>query len=137
MPVKISCSNPGTQYPDHTFFVLCKGNHSGRPMKKPCPNCFAITTENPADADFYFTAVLRLWQCRVFEPLIGGSVIPFIRLREFRGVLTRFLPALYERRDDFTKVVEQVKAIEAREAVIRQQLDLLGQLKIAILRKAI
>ena len=28
------------------FYILCKGLNSGKPLEKPCPNCFCCVCEN-------------------------------------------------------------------------------------------
>jgi len=44
------------------FFILNKGLNSGKPMRKPCPNCFVITaaTEEESQTLFYLCLSLKI-----------------------------------------------------------------------------
>ncbi len=66
------------------FFILNKGLNSGKPLEKPCPNCFVITVKNDEEKEFLFWLCWGLWQSKKFYYLHTGSVIPFIRLNEFK-----------------------------------------------------
>ena len=42
---KVQQYNKKNAYPAFTLFALCKGLNSGKPLEKPCPNCFANYAE--------------------------------------------------------------------------------------------
>ena len=69
------------------FYIQCKGNYSGRPLKKPIPNCFAVYTNNP----LAFEIVYCLFKGKLFEYYIIGSVIPFIRISAVKKILEQYL----------------------------------------------
>ena len=69
------------------FYVLSKGLNSGKPLEKPCPNCFVITVKNDEEKEFLFWLCWGLWQSKKFHHLHTGSVIPFVRLHEFKAFL--------------------------------------------------
>ena len=81
MNFQLKTHKPGEPAP--AFWIQNKGNHAGRPLRKPIPNCFAVYSEEP----YLFEYVYCLWKARLFEPQIIGSVIPFIRKKEMGEVL--------------------------------------------------
>ena len=64
-----------------TFYIQAKGLHAGRPLKNPIRNCFAVQT----DEKHAFESVYVGWVSRQFEPYIGGSVIPFIKIGDVKN----------------------------------------------------
>lgn len=66
-----------------TFYIQAKGNNAGRPLKKPIPNCFAVTTE----IQNAFEIVYCLYRAKVFNFYIIGSVIPFIRIGDVKQLV--------------------------------------------------
>lgn len=119
----------------YSFYVLCKGKNSGRPMAAPCPNCFVVTCSNETKKDFYFTLCFALWKSKSFHIYLTGSVIEFIRISDFKKLLQEHGHRLQNSNGQFFKTVNQVKAIEQKEVLMKQQLQLLGDLKVAMLRQ--
>ncbi len=70
---------PGIAQPKFSFFILNKGNNSGKPLTQPCANCFMAICETEDENEFYYWLCWGLWQAKAFEQLLCGSVIPFIR----------------------------------------------------------
>lgn len=77
--------NPQKQ--PHSFFVLNKGLHSGRPMMRSCPNCFMVTARDTDEMRRLFNYVYIIWRSDKFNPYLVGSVIPFLRIGDFKSVL--------------------------------------------------
>ena len=69
--------------PAGSFYIQSKGLHAGRPLKRPIANCFTVFT----DDDLLFDKVYSMWIGRLFEPVICGSVIPFIRKKDVKDVI--------------------------------------------------
>ncbi len=66
------------------FFILNKGNNSGKPLKEPCPNCYVLTVKTDAEAENLYWIALSLWKSKLWHQYLVGSVIPFIRLNDFQ-----------------------------------------------------
>lgn len=135
--IKITCYNCEKPANAYSFYVLSKGLNSGRPSMAPHVNSFVITCSSDQEKDFYYTLCFALWKSKTFHPLLCGSVVPFLRIDDFKKIIDQTAGQLVTCRDQFTKTVNQVKAIEEKENNIRKQLQLLAQLKIAMLRKYI
>ena len=69
------------------FFILNKGNNSGKPLLAPCPNCFVIQCENESEKEQIYWLSYSLWQSKAFYPLLRGSVIPFVISRDVKSCL--------------------------------------------------
>lgn len=130
---KISTYN-GTHSPNR-FYVLCKGENSGKPMKDPCPNCFSIECNSVDDFNYWFWLSWGLWKSKRFHVYLRGSVIPFIRICDYKALISESSQSIGDRSEKMFKALESMQEIEQREESIRKQLVLFGELKIAIFRK--
>lgn len=79
---KLKTHKPGEPTPQ--FYIQCKGLHSGRPLRKPIPNCFSVYCETPD----LFGYVYALYIGGFFRFYIRGSVVPFITIEETKQLLT-------------------------------------------------
>jgi hypothetical protein len=86
-----------------TFYIQSKGLHSGRPLKNPIPNCFAVITEESQ----LFELVYSLYISKKFERLFIGSVIPFIRIAEAQNLIKTFAPIANKKRLSALAQVDQ------------------------------
>ena len=113
-----------------TFYIQSKGLHSGRPLRKPIPNCFCVETE----MENLYEIVFAMYKGRLFEPLICGSVIPFIRISEVNSLINYTLN-IYNPRH-----AERLKAIEKIEMLLHSmasKIKLYGQMQTAICREVL
>ena len=117
------------------FFILNKGLNSGRPMKKPCPNCFVITTHTKELEESLYYLCLGLQISGYFNFYLKGSVVPFITIDDTRNVLNTALKNY--KKDQWKSKVEKLKKITSYEDNLKQQITVIGQLKLAILRARI
>ncbi len=117
------------------FFILNKGNNSGKPLLSPCPNCFVIITENQEQADRLRTLCYALWRCRAFEPHLHVSVIPFITIRTFRSVLAFHIQIIEQHAADFAQTVQALKLLEEREQNLTKTLRAVSEYKQAFVRQ--
>ena len=122
--------NPHTAF---EIYILCKGLNSGKPLDKPCPNCFVIACSNQQQRDFYYTICFALWKAKYFHQWLTGSVIPFLRIDDFKKQLQCQAENLRSKEPSFSTTVDQIKAIEQKEKQMLQQLVLLQDLKKAML----
>lgn len=123
-------------YHGNHFFVLSKGNNAGRPMDKPCPNCFVIITKCTKEKQLLYWLFAGLWQCGYFRPYLSGSVIPFLRLPELKSII-REARSKVGSYSDYTKTVETLDRLENLQRVIVKQLQLITQVKKQFFRKLV
>jgi len=131
--VKIYTFNPKNPVNEFDIFVLCKGLNSGKPLEKPCPNCFVVACKNQADKDFYTTLLFGLWKIKHFYPYHTGSVIPFIRISDFKQIVKEQANRVSIKPQDFIEDVHKFKLIERKQKQIYEQMALLNDVKRALI----
>jgi hypothetical protein len=78
-------------YTENHFFILSKGLNAGKPLDKPCPNCFVLFAKSEEEKNQLHWLCYGLWQGNLFRPFLTGSVIPFIRLDDLKTVINEAL----------------------------------------------
>lgn len=126
------CRTENGKCEKYHFWVLCKGNNAGKPLQKPCPNCFIVVCDTQAERDFYESLCFSLWKAKIFERELIGSVIPFIRLPEFRQVVNHYARMTQHQPEKVLKLADSVNKAMQYEEVIRQQLAKVRQMQMAI-----
>lgn len=111
------------------FFILNKGNNSGKPLSAPCPNCFVIQFQNEIDKEQVYWLMYSLWQSNAFYPFLRGSVIPFVVLRDVKSCLSAALNKVDENPAQFEKAVAALQSLEAMEKQNKQNLILISKAK--------
>lgn len=110
-------------------YVLSRGKNSGKPLAKPCPNCYAI--QAPPEILSEVRAVAQiLFVSDNLKPLFRGSVIEFVTVKAYRK---QFLALWFSVSPAVVSQAAQALAdLECRQTVIQEQLVLLRQLRKAI-----
>lgn len=107
----IKVYNGTTAEPTETetiFYVQSKGNHAGRPLAKPIPNCWEVRTMRSID----FEILSIVFESRILEPFLRGSVIPFLSLADYKKITFPILEkAIHENRIINTHYL-QIRKIE-------------------------
>ena len=118
------------------FFILNKGLNSVKPLEKPCPNCFIITVKSDEEKEFLFWLCWGLWQSKKFHYLHTGSVIPFIRIDEFKAFLKEQAATAFAEKEQYNKNVKALQQLEQLEKNYKQNLLLIMDAKRAIFQRA-
>jgi hypothetical protein len=119
----------GVVYNMPHFFILNKGNNSGKPLVAPCPNCFIIQCKSEVEKEQIYWLSYSLWQSKAFYPFLRGSVIPFIVLRDVKSILLDGLNKADENPVQFEKAVAALRSLEEMENKFRQNLKLVQDAK--------
>jgi len=127
--VKIITYNPKNQKSDFEFYALSKGLNSGKPLDAPRPNCFVISCRNAQELDIYRSLLFGLWKVKAFHQLLVGSVIPFIRINDFKNFIFEQINYVKDKEQVFTNDIQKVKALEQKERAMYEQLLLISELK--------
>lgn len=110
------------------FYIQVKGYHSGRPLRKPIPNCVAVYSDIPN----LFEIVFLLFKGHEFKGSIIGSVVPFIRLSDLKEVIDK---GIEKQKPENTQLLEQTKAIEELISASESKINLLKSMQVAICRE--
>jgi len=106
-----SVKNQSTQF---EFYILCKGLNSGKPLDKPCPNSYVS---------------FGLWKAKHFHQLLTGSVIPFIRIDEFKKEVATQAEHVSKQRTAYAKTIDKIKLLEQKEKQLQQYLAVIQDVK--------
>lgn len=127
--------SPLSEVKAHSFFILCKGLNSGKPLKDPCTNCFVITAKDEEMKEFLFWLCWGLWQSKQFHYLLTGSVIPFIRIYEFKSLINEMALQSYQAKEKHVQSVQALQKLAALEKQYKQNLLLIQEAKKAIFHR--
>ena len=111
------------------FYALNKGMNSSKPLLLPCPNCFKIEAENEDFKETLYWVSFSLWRSKAFHSFLIGSVIPFIRINDYRQLVSEKAKVVSANPSEFAEVVKQLKFIELKEKQFFENLKLLQELK--------
>ncbi len=111
------------------FYILNKGNNSGKPLVSPCANCFVIQFSNNEDKEQVYWLLYSLWQSKAFYPFLRGSVIPFIVIRDVKERLSDGLEKVEANPIQFEKAVVALRSLEDMENKFRKNLKLVQDAK--------
>jgi hypothetical protein len=125
----IKSHRSGVVYSIPHFFILNKGNNSGKPLSAPCPNCFVIQFQGEEEKEQIYWLLYSLWQSKAFYPFLRGSVIPFVVLRDVKSCLLDGLNKVDENPVQFEKAVAALRSLEAMEKQYKQKLLLITNAK--------
>ncbi len=121
-------------YDQPHFFILNKGNNSGKPLKEPCPNCFVITVKTDEEAENLYWIALSLWKSKLWHQYLIGSVIPFIRLNDFKTTFRNKVISIYKEHNKHLENVEKLKKLEDLKSIYNKNIDTIERIKAAILQ---
>lgn len=110
------------------FYVQSHGFRAGRPLKEPIPNCWEVRTHRSID----FEILYIIFESRILEPYIRGSVIPFISLVEYRKIISPILKNAVHENRIINEHYLQIRKIEAHQAHQNKVRELLQTMKIAL-----
>lgn len=107
----------------HFFFILNKGNNSGKPMETPCPNCFVCFCNSEEEKQTLYWLFYGLWQGRFFQPFIIGSVIPYIRVNDLKVVIDTALQKIELNINQFAESVSVMQTLDDKSKQIAEQIQ--------------
>lgn len=79
--------------------------------------------------DIYRSLLFGLWKSKAFHQFLIGSVIPYIRIGDFKNFVFEQMLHLQEKQKAYQKDVQKFKALEQNERTMYEQLLLISELK--------
>ncbi len=126
---KIKTHKIGTTYHQPHFFILNKGQNSGKPCEQHWSNCFVFLADDDQEKDFYYFLFLGLWELNFFHKYLIGSVVDYIRLGDLVDVIEEAVNSINTGERNFMDVAPAIAQIEAHSAKLKKQIDYLLQLR--------
>ncbi len=123
----------GNTYSKPTIFILNKGMNSGKSMKQPTANCFALITKTEKEAEDLYHVALALWQTKFWHPYLVGSVIPFLRINEFKGEFYKKSKEMISEHEEHIQTMTKIKELQKASDLFNQNLALIEEMKRVVL----
>ena len=124
----------GRIYSKPHFFILNKGLNSGKPLLKPCPNCFVVTTTTEEDKQTLYHLTMMLQIGDNFAYFLKGSVIPFISIDDCRNTLKNGCKLHSKESIEFQKHIKMVSVINKKEKELLRIISKLADLKVSYIK---
>ncbi len=122
-----------TVYSKPHLFILNKGMNSGKPQKEQFMNSFVIIFEKEQDAENIYFIAFSLWKSSYWHQHLCGSVIPFLRLHDFKKEFNKKCNLLMYQHEEHLKNVKALKLLEQKEEQLQENIKLINQLRKAII----
>lgn len=129
----IKCHKIGNNYSTPHFFILSRGLNSGKPSKTPWANSFVCLCNDEAELDFHYWLLFGLWKAKYFHQFLVGSVIPLLRLGDLYSVIKHQGEAIKLNQSEYMNTISKIKFIEEKELEMQKNLQLLQNLKRALI----
>ena len=129
----IKSHRTGTIYTKPHLFILNKGLNSGKPQKEPFTNSFVLIFQNEEDCENIYWVTFSLWKSKFWHQFLIGSVIPFIRLQEFKKELFPRVTEIYKDYDQHKKDIQALRLLELKENQFQENINLINDLRRTIL----
>lgn len=127
---EIKTHRVGATYQKPHFFILNKGLNSGKPLLRPCCNCFVITTRTDNDKNKLFSLSMMLQIGGYFKYHLRGSVIPFINIKDCSSTLKKGQNAALE----VDKHIQIVEVLHQEQKRLIQNLEKIKEMKKAYIQ---
>src|SRR5690554_6366533 len=134
---KMITYRPEGVYKGPHFFILNEGLNSGKPLKKPCPNCFVISCSSESEKESLYWIVYSLHQGKRVQIALVGSVIPFIRKNDLIQIITEAHSATFDKPEAIKKTASSLLQLEHLEDHYKRIHNTLKQLRQVLVHQLI
>ena len=124
-----------TVYKGNQIFILNKGVNSGKPQKEPFTNSFVIMFPDEKDAETVYWIAYSLWMSNFWYPYLIGSVIPFLRITDFKKDFDSKVNEMMQDHELHIKQVEALRLLLEKEDQLKQKSFLINEVRRAILSR--
>lgn len=122
-----------TLYAKPHLFILNKGMNSGKPQNTPFTNSFVVIFQNETDCESIYFVAYSLWQTKFWHKFLCGSVIPFLRLPDFKNEFNPKASLMMQEHEEHKKNVATLKLLEQKEKQFHENINLINDLRKSIL----
>lgn len=122
-----------TTYSKPHLFILNKGLNSGKPLKEPFTNSFVILFQHEEDCENFYFIAFSLWQTKFWHQFLIGSVIPFLRIQDFKNEFTPRAKTMMEEHEQHQKNIAALKLLEQKEKQFHENINLINEMRRVII----
>ena len=129
----IKTHQKNTIYSKPHLFILNKGLNSGKPQKEPFTNSFVLLFQTEEDCENLYFVAFSLWKTKFWHQFLIGSVIPFLRLSDFKKEFFLKSKTLMEEHEKHVKNIAALKILEQQEKHFHDNINLINDIRRVIL----
>ncbi|PKB15119.1 hypothetical protein [Flavobacterium sp. 5] len=129
----IKTHQKNVNYTQPHFFILNKGMNSGKPQKEAFTNSFVVVFQNEEDCENIYFVAYSLWKIKFWHPFLVGSVIPFLRINDFKSAFFPKSKVMIQEHEAHVKHVAALKLLEQKEKQFHENINLINDLRRTIL----
>jgi hypothetical protein len=131
----IKTHQKGTIYSKPHLFLLNKGMNSGKPQKEPFTNSFVVIFDLEQDCENLYFVAYSLWKTNFWHQYLVGSVIPFLRLNDFKKEFFIKSKIMMEEHEAHIKHVAALKLLELKEKQFHENINLINDMRRVIVHR--
>ena len=124
-----------TIYKTPHLFLLNKGMNSGKPQKEPFTNSFVVIFQNEQDCENLYFVAYSLWKTKFWHQHLVGSVIPFLRINDFKKQFFTKSKIMMEEHEQHVEHVAALKLLEQKEKQFHENINLINDMRRVILHR--
>lgn len=125
MQFKVKTFNPKNPIPDHSIFILSKGLNSGKVVYNPTTNCFVLSFSSQTNRQSAKSILESMSNTKTFQEYLVGSVIPFLRINDFRKALKEQLNTTKLTNEKTRKAIQSLNKLAELQKTYGQNLLLI------------
>ena len=129
----IKTHQKGTIYSKPHLFLLNKGMNSGKPQKESFTNSFVVIFDFEQDCENLYFVAYSLWKTNFWHQFLVGSVIPFLRLSDFKKEFFVRSKIMMEEHEQHLKHIAALKILEQKEKQFHENINLINDMRRVIL----
>ena len=129
----IKTHQKNADYRANQIFILNKGMTSGKPQKEPFTNSFVILFQDEQDAETVYWLAYSLWKARFWHQSLVGSVIPFLRIDDFKKDFNLKVNELLQEHELHKKQIQALRLLEQKEDQFQKNIVLITEMRRVIL----
>ena len=122
-------------YSGNQIYILNKGLNSGKPQKEPFTNSFVVIFDNQEDLENIYFVAYSLWKAKFWHQFLIGSVIPFLRLFDFKKEFSSRVKTMLQEFEDHQKNIAALKLLEEQEIHFVNNLKLVNDIRNVIINR--
>ncbi|MFV8333927.1 DUF6943 family protein [Flavobacterium sp. GSP14] len=102
-------------------------------QKEPFTNSFVILFQDEQDAETVYWLAYSLWKARFWHQALVGSVIPFLRIDDFKNDFSSKVNEMLEEHELHKKQIQALRLLEQKEDQFQKNIVLINEMKRVIL----
>ena len=117
------------------LFILNKGLNSGKPQKEPFTNSFVVIFQHEKDCENIYYVAYSLWKSKYWNQNLVGSVIPFLRISDFKNQFNTKAKLMMEEYDEHVKHIATLKLLELKEKQFHENINLINDMRRVVVHR--